>query len=477
MGVGELGGVYAVAALGRAIETACMIFAVGWIPAILLGLALGCEERTPGDAFARGFLVAFGGAAFVGVIVGLGIFLMFPLVLSFLCFFVFGVLLLSLLPGLFTGTVAAVVKARSLPEGHSFSNIPPPPPACSLAFSPGGRYVASGRSDRTIWVQDTSSGQNTRFFEGHAAVVQAIAFSPDGQLLASGDEAGIIKLWNTGNCEQTATLQGHPAGVLSLAFSPDGRTLASGSEDSKVKLWEAASGGHVTTLQGHADRVWCVAFSPDGKTLASGSRDKTIKFWDTTSGASTATVEGHRRGVMSVAFSPDGKTLASGGMDGWVGLWNAASGENVAGLHEHTDLVKCLAFSPDGKILASCSGDTYVKLWDVASGKVMNTLRGHGEFVVAVVFNKDGTILLSGSLQGMTVLQWDVFTARNVPAIPGYSDHFSFPSAGAASEPQDDGVKTEAFSRELPVPGAAAQGTTSQIRETLSPGRQRGRQQ
>ena len=72
---------------------------------------------------------------------------------------------------------------------------------------------------------------------GHGNLVISVAFSPDGKTLASGSSDKTIKLWNLQTQKAIATLTGHSDEVYSAAFSPDGKTLASGSSDKTLKLW------------------------------------------------------------------------------------------------------------------------------------------------------------------------------------------------------------------------------------------------
>ena len=194
-------------------------------------------------------------------------------------------------------------------------------PYCVVAFSPDGRLLASGSSDKTMKVWEVASGALLRTLEGHTWSVNSVAFSPDGRALASASWDNTIRLWDAASRALLRTLEGHTFWLRSVAFSPDGRTLASGSADNTIRLWDAAGGALLRTLAGHTGDVHSVAFSPDGRLLASGSEDNTIRLWDAASGALLRTLEGHTYTVNSVAFSPDGRALASGSWDGTVRLW------------------------------------------------------------------------------------------------------------------------------------------------------------
>ncbi|MFH0992126.1 MAG: caspase family protein [bacterium] len=145
------------------------------------------------------------------------------------------------------------------------------PDVKSVAFSPNGKILAAGCSDKTIKMWEVASGRFIGSGEAHTDDVRSIAYSPDGGLLASssaslygaGDDFD-IKLWDTKAGRQLNTLSGHSNGVVSVAFSRDGKFLFSGSSDARTKIWDVATGKELATLIGLGEKDWVVV-TPDGR--------------------------------------------------------------------------------------------------------------------------------------------------------------------------------------------------------------------
>ncbi|MGA1863653.1 MAG: hypothetical protein ACMUHX_01190, partial [bacterium] len=129
------------------------------------------------------------------------------------------------------------------------------------------------------------------------SAINTVAFSPDGKNIASGSSDNTVRLWDTSSGKEVKRFKGHSDSVSSVAFSPDGKNIASGSRDNTVRLWDTSSGKEVKRFEGHSASVYSVAFSPDGKNIASGSWDNTVRLWDTLSGTQKGIFTGGQGGT------------------------------------------------------------------------------------------------------------------------------------------------------------------------------------
>jgi WD40 repeat protein len=95
-------------------------------------------------------------------------------------------------------------------------------------------------------------GRESNRLVGHNGSVNSVSFSPDGKTLATGSSDKTIKLWNVETGKEIRTLHGHDSYVYSVNFSPDGKTLVSGSYDNTIKLWNGSNGWDLDALMGRS---------------------------------------------------------------------------------------------------------------------------------------------------------------------------------------------------------------------------------
>lgn len=59
-------------------------------------------------------------------------------------------------------------------------------PVHSLAFSPNGRFLATGATDGRVLLWDIGHGLMVGELKGHTDTIYALKFSRDGEILATG---------------------------------------------------------------------------------------------------------------------------------------------------------------------------------------------------------------------------------------------------------------------------------------------------
>lgn len=116
-------------------------------------------------------------------------------------------------------------------------------------FSRDGRTVAAASSKKIdrrkrehhVLVWEVATARVVHDLKLHTGRVLATAFSPAGRYVATGGFDKTVKVWELATGKLVHSFAGHTGPIAALAFSPDGNTLASGGFDRTVLVWDFAS--------------------------------------------------------------------------------------------------------------------------------------------------------------------------------------------------------------------------------------------
>jgi mitogen-activated protein kinase organizer 1 len=231
------------------------------------------------------------------------------------------------------------------------------------------RQLASGATDKNVFLWDVGESRLVRRWRGHNSSVTAIQFNENSQVIISGSQDNSIKFWDTrssrGNQREIQSLEESTDTITSLAVT--NHSLLVGCADGNVRLYDIRQGSLSTDCMPEA--VTCVAISRDMASHLVSVADETIKLIDKESGELLACYRGHSDSrykdyKIEVAFDFSDRFVLGASPKGQVFVWDLIS-EKVQGMCKINDSnvnsVTSLSPHPQkGRVSCGVGGGVYI---------------------------------------------------------------------------------------------------------------------
>lgn len=205
----------------------------------------------------------------------------------------------------------------------------------SVTISPNGVWLAIGRADNTVVVQQIAKPDSKRTLIGHTAAITGLQFSPDSTRLFTSSNDKSVRIWNVADGQQAGYLE-TPHEVTSLVLNLDGTRVFTGhAGDFVARGWavpfetpKPAEGDKpaepvkpVIEFKGHSGAITAVALhKPAGTHLVTTSADSTWRIWEIANGNQTVN-QNHGATITGLSLKSDGQFVVTTGANNLARLW------------------------------------------------------------------------------------------------------------------------------------------------------------
>lgn len=287
--------------------------------------------------------------------------------------------------------------------------------------------------------------------------------------LAAGCDLENLYVWTVPDGRLVHTWRPHREDIRSFRLSPRGdRVLTLGDSYDEWALWEFPSGKLIRRFETTGRKPSGLAAAPDGKHVALGGADNGVRWVETPTGRTVWQwfEEIGYYAVRDVDVSPDGRRVAVVGANGnRVYLLDAATGAVVVKFEAPgTGLYSRIRFTAGGKRVMVTNPDSAAAwLFDSESGTMEKETplpgfvvvgpddkRDHGnrkvlrldasDSVEQAVPTPDGRHILVRTLNGKTVLRYELETGRKTAEIGSDVATFEVDSSGVLAGTRDGAV-------------------------------------
>jgi serine/threonine protein kinase/WD40 repeat protein len=241
-----------------------------------------------------------------------------------------------------------------------------------VAYSPDGKWVATGSLDHKVCIWDSQSLEQICEFDHHNQPIASLSFV-DEETVVSMDDVGLLCAWNCRNGTLRSSFQveaGQAKGKLLGQYLPSASTgvgrfiVIFPGVESSVQLWDLTKQS-VIARWSIPFQVHSLAHTLAGNLFAAAGEAGQCLIYDLdklqadpNSSAISISI-GNTSTINSLTFSPSGLRLCSSGEDESVRIFDANMGTELLNLNGPNGRFGLVRFTLDGQSLIRFNGRNY----------------------------------------------------------------------------------------------------------------------